>query len=52
MPAPPLFAYLNYRVYTLSEYSGRDGEKEREFYREREGEAMALADVAAGLSRR
>eukprot|EP00897_Mesotaenium_endlicherianum_P006750 jgi/Mesen1/6102/ME000310S05203 len=48
----PRMAYLNYRVYTLSEYKGEDGVKEREFYREKESQAVGMASAVAGLSSR
>lgn len=48
---PPM-AYLNYRVYTLSEYRGNEAEKERQFYEDKESRAVALCNVLAALSTR
>eukprot|EP00850_Spirogloea_muscicola_P003274 SM000013S26443 [mRNA] locus=s13:453722:456463:+ [translate_table: standard] len=49
LPLPPM-AYLNYRVYTLSEYQGNEGEQERAFYRGKESDAVAIASAVIGLS--
>eukprot|EP00850_Spirogloea_muscicola_P001236 SM000004S15106 [mRNA] locus=s4:1239196:1242035:- [translate_table: standard] len=49
LPLPPM-AYLNYRVYTLSEYQGNEGEQERAFYRAKESDAVAIASAVVGLS--
>ena len=46
-------AYLNFRVYALSQFQqGEEGEAERRFYERVEGEAIAIADVIAALSTR
>ena len=46
-------AYLNFRVYALSQFQGgQEGEAERQFYERMEGEAVGIADVIAALSTR
>lgn len=48
----PTMTYLNYRVYTLSEYKGDRAAEEKLFYKEREGAAVAMAWAVAALSTR
>lgn len=45
-------AFLNFRVYYVSEYQGDDGEAEKQFYKTMESKAVAMASAISALSSR
>eukprot|EP00250_Pteridium_aquilinum_P005190 c15323_g1_i1 orf=384-1991(-) len=45
-------AFLNFRVYTVSEYQGENGEAEKQFYKDMESKAVAMASAVSALSSR
>lgn len=45
-------AFLNFRIYYVSKYQGNDGEAERQFYKEMESKAVAMASAVSALSSR
>eukprot|EP00249_Psilotum_nudum_P010260 c22433_g1_i1 orf=399-2063(+) len=49
---PWQMAFLNFRIYCLSEYKGNDGEKEKQFYKTMESQAVAMASAVTALSSR
>ncbi|XP_057862900.2 uncharacterized protein LOC131071196 [Cryptomeria japonica] len=45
-------AFLNFRIYYISEYKGSEGMKEKDFYRDMESKAVSMASTIAALSSR
>lgn len=45
-------AFLNFRIYYVSEYQGENGEAEKEFYKDMESKAVAMASAVSALSSR
>lgn len=45
-------AFLNFRIYTVSEYQGENGEAEKQFYKAMESKAVAMASAVSALSSR
>lgn len=43
-------AFLNFRIYYISEYKGDQGMKEKEFYKDMESKAASMASAIAALS--
>ncbi|KAI5076847.1 hypothetical protein GOP47_0008912 [Adiantum capillus-veneris] len=45
-------AFLNFRIYTVSEYQGENGEVEKLFYKDMESKAVSMASAVSALSSR
>ncbi|KAH7434051.1 hypothetical protein KP509_07G098500 [Ceratopteris richardii] len=45
-------AFLNFRIYTVSEYQGEDGRAEKRFYKDMESKAVSMASAVSALSSR
>ncbi|MCO5551624.1 hypothetical protein L7F22_005129 [Adiantum nelumboides] len=45
-------AFLNFRIYTVSEYQGENRETEKQFYKDMECKAVAMASAVSALSSR